>query len=133
MGVTYYTYRWYDPLTGRWTSRDPIEERGGINLYGFARNDGVNKWDLLGTMCKCLSVPPDPNSPCDVNHIGNAETIEGDVSCESEDPADNCKCTCRVRVVFICEKVGQVGGEAAMEFFFWVPRNALRSGCGTLV
>jgi uncharacterized protein RhaS with RHS repeats len=48
MGVTYYTYRWYDPLTGRWTSRDPIEERGGINLYGFARNDGVNWVDVLG-------------------------------------------------------------------------------------
>jgi RHS repeat-associated protein len=32
MGVTYYGYRWYDPHTGRWPSRDPIEERGGLNL-----------------------------------------------------------------------------------------------------
>ena len=31
-----------------WPSRDPIQERGGLNLYGFVRNDGVNKWDLLG-------------------------------------------------------------------------------------
>jgi len=31
-----------------WPSRDPIEERGGINLYGFVGNDGVNWTDLLG-------------------------------------------------------------------------------------
>jgi RHS repeat-associated protein len=47
-GVTDYLYRWYDPLTGRWKSRDTIEEEGGINLYGFVGNDGVNRWDLLG-------------------------------------------------------------------------------------
>ena len=46
--VTDYTYRYYDPLTGRWTSRDSIEEEGGINLYGFAHNDPVSKWDILG-------------------------------------------------------------------------------------
>jgi uncharacterized protein RhaS with RHS repeats len=54
MGVTYYSYRWYDPLTGRWPSRDPIEEEGGINLYGFVRNDGVNRVDLLG-LDDCLT------------------------------------------------------------------------------
>jgi RHS repeat-associated protein len=47
-GLYYYTYRWYDPLTGRWPSRDPIEEWGGINLHGFVGNDGVNRWDFLG-------------------------------------------------------------------------------------
>lgn len=48
-----YTYRHYDPVTGRWPSRDPIGERGGVNLYGFVGNDGVNKWDVLGL------APPD--------------------------------------------------------------------------
>jgi hypothetical protein len=48
MGVTDYLYRYYDPVSGRWPSRDPIEERGGLNLYGFVNNDGVNKWDFLG-------------------------------------------------------------------------------------
>ena len=32
----------------QWPSRDPIGEEGGLNLYGFVGNDGVNKWDLLG-------------------------------------------------------------------------------------
>jgi RHS repeat-associated protein len=44
----YYGYRQLNPLTGRWVSRDPIEEAGGVNLYGFVGNDGVNKGDRLG-------------------------------------------------------------------------------------
>jgi len=47
-GLYYYGYRYYDPVTGRWPSRDPIGERGGVNLYGFVRNDGVGRWDFLG-------------------------------------------------------------------------------------
>jgi len=47
-GVSVYGYRYYDPVTGRWPSRDPIGERGGVNLYGFVGNAGVNAWDYLG-------------------------------------------------------------------------------------
>jgi RHS repeat-associated protein len=47
-GLHYYGYRYYDPVTGRWPSRDPIGERGGINLYGFVGNDGLNHFDYLG-------------------------------------------------------------------------------------
>jgi RHS repeat-associated protein len=47
-GFYNYGYRYYDPKTGRWPSRDPIEENGGVNLYGFVYNDGVNQWDYLG-------------------------------------------------------------------------------------
>jgi RHS repeat-associated protein len=46
--VTDYLYRYYDLVTGRWLSKDPIEEQGGVNLYGFVVNDGVNQWDVLG-------------------------------------------------------------------------------------
>ncbi|MCH7228693.1 RHS repeat-associated core domain-containing protein [Haloferula sp. A504] len=46
--MTEYGYRWYDPVTGRWPSRDPIGEQGGYNLYGFVGNDGVSRWDRLG-------------------------------------------------------------------------------------
>ncbi|MEX1049767.1 MAG: RHS repeat-associated core domain-containing protein [Akkermansiaceae bacterium] len=44
----YYGYRYYDPLTGRWPSRDPIEEKGGLNLYCFVDNNGINRIDILG-------------------------------------------------------------------------------------
>ena len=54
-GVEYYGYRYYDPVTGRWPSRDPIGERGGINLYGFVGNSGIDSADVLG-MGKMLQV-----------------------------------------------------------------------------
>jgi len=47
-GLYNYGYRYYDPVTGRWPSRDPIGENGGVNLYGFVGNDGVNWIDILG-------------------------------------------------------------------------------------
>lgn len=50
--LLYYGYRYYNASTGRWLSRDPIEERGGKNLYGFARNDAIDHWDRFG---KCVN------------------------------------------------------------------------------
>jgi RHS repeat-associated protein len=38
-GLYYYSYRFYDPTQGRWVNRDPIEENGGINLYGAFLNN----------------------------------------------------------------------------------------------
>jgi RHS repeat-associated protein len=35
----YYGYRFYSPQWQRWTSRDPIMEEGGINLYAFTPNN----------------------------------------------------------------------------------------------
>jgi uncharacterized protein RhaS with RHS repeats len=48
VSVAYYGYRYYDPVTGRWPSRDPIEEEGGLNLYGYVENDSLNYIDSLG-------------------------------------------------------------------------------------
>jgi uncharacterized protein RhaS with RHS repeats len=63
-GLYYYGYRFYDPETGRWPSRDPIGERGGVNLYGFVGNDPVRRWDYLGLYIdndgNILSGPPQP-------------------------------------------------------------------------
>ena len=41
-------HRPYSADSGRWLSRDPVGESGGINLYGFVQNDPVNKVDPLG-------------------------------------------------------------------------------------
>jgi RHS repeat-associated protein len=46
--VADYLYRYYDPLTGRWPSRDPIGENGGVNLYVFVTNTPISDADLLG-------------------------------------------------------------------------------------
>ena len=39
---------YYSPDAGRWTTRDPLEEKGGVNLHAFCENDPVNKYDPMG-------------------------------------------------------------------------------------
>jgi RHS repeat-associated protein len=38
----------YDPDLGRWTSRDPVGETGGQNLYEYAANDPIGNADPSG-------------------------------------------------------------------------------------
>ena len=47
-GLLYYGYRYLSPGMGRWVSRDPIGERGGIGLYVFAANRSPNLVDTAG-------------------------------------------------------------------------------------
>jgi RHS repeat-associated protein len=41
-------YRAYDSRTGRWVSRDPIEENGGLNLYAYVGGSPTNAIDPTG-------------------------------------------------------------------------------------
>ena len=47
-GLGYWGYRYYDPRLGRWLNRDPIEEDGGANLYGYVQNRPADRTDPLG-------------------------------------------------------------------------------------
>ena len=49
-GLVYYGHRFYSPSLGRFINKDPIEEQGGLNLYAFCGNNGVNRWDYLGNI-----------------------------------------------------------------------------------
>jgi len=46
--LVYYGYRYYNASTGRWPNRDPLGEKGGLNLYGFVGNNSINKFDPFG-------------------------------------------------------------------------------------
>jgi len=79
-GLNLTLYRAYDPVNSRWLSRDPMGEYGGLNLYGYVRDNPVNMRDPLG-LCpndpkkKCgntdpmSSSAPNPYSPGD-NYLG---------------------------------------------------------------
>jgi RHS repeat-associated protein len=46
--MLYYGYRYYKPSTGTWPNRDPIGEKGGMNLYDFVKNNPITLIDALG-------------------------------------------------------------------------------------
>ena len=47
-GLLYFGNRYYAPSLGRWISRDPIEESGGTNLYGYCGNEPIGRLDFNG-------------------------------------------------------------------------------------
>ncbi len=53
-GLSLAVYRPYDPETGRWPSRDPIQEKGGLNLFAASVNNLINRKDYLGLQCRIL-------------------------------------------------------------------------------
>src|SRR5207249_5619387 len=66
-GMYYYLYRFYDPNLQRWINRDPIAERGSLNLYRFVRNWPINMIDSFGLQDPgggtCWGPPPPPVEP----------------------------------------------------------------------
>jgi RHS repeat-associated protein len=47
-GHIYYGRRYYDPLSGRWLTPDPLGFHDGMNLYAFVHNNPLNTIDLYG-------------------------------------------------------------------------------------
>ena len=63
-GLYYYGYRFYSPALMRWLNRDPIEEEGGLNLYGFCGNNPLSKIDSNGCGTWAFGIPsPWGNAP----------------------------------------------------------------------
>jgi RHS repeat-associated protein len=62
-GLVLTLFRAYDPSIGRWLSRDPIGERGGLNLYGYVGNRPTMAVDPLGLfdMLARLDCPENSN------------------------------------------------------------------------
>ena len=65
-GMYYYGKRYYVVTLCRWLTRDPIEDQGGVNLYGFCSNGSCYKTDFRGMFELTLI---------------SDYTVEGDVLC----------------------------------------------------
>gem|GEM_PF-1531086 len=60
-GLVLYEYRAYSPSSGRWLSRDPLEETRGVGHGIFVQNSPIWWVDTDGR--QLLSIPPSTNSP----------------------------------------------------------------------
>ena len=69
LDLVYYNYRHYSPSLGRFLSRDPIEEQGGLNLYACVKNN-INNYDVTGRQCCVIIIHPGsyPKKESDVGH-----------------------------------------------------------------
>jgi RHS repeat-associated protein len=72
-GLCLTLFRAYDPNAGRWISRDPISESGGINLYAYVHNNPANRTDSIGLEEKAtawsqnlLTIPAQTDNPANM-------------------------------------------------------------------
>ena len=70
--LTDHRFRYYSPEIQRWTTRDPLGERGGVNLYEFVGNNPIRHADPTG-LSPSWGIgapgwpplpPPCPPTPC---------------------------------------------------------------------
>jgi RHS repeat-associated protein len=73
--LTLAPFRAYDAVLGRWISRDPIEEAGGLNLYGYVGGNVVGAVDPLGWAEDLRFDPKNEQAAIDVPAIPGIFTI----------------------------------------------------------
>jgi RHS repeat-associated protein len=66
--LLYYGRRYLNTSSGRWVSRDPIDEAGGLNVFTFVENDPANRADSLGeaVLSKKPSGPKPARAPAPI-------------------------------------------------------------------
>jgi len=64
--LLYYGYRYYNASTGRWPNRDPLSERGGINLFAFIGNNPINCYEKIGQQMAAPTLGPGCPDPCPI-------------------------------------------------------------------
>ncbi|MEW6427114.1 MAG: RHS repeat-associated core domain-containing protein [Thermodesulfobacteriota bacterium] len=83
-GLSFFGQRFYAPTLGRWLTRDPMGEAGGVNLYAFARNN-PNDW-----------LDPTGEEPQKMGGTYRATVID------TQDPMN--KGRVKIRMPFFCEE-----------------------------
>jgi len=124
--LIYYGYRYYDAVTGRWPSRDPIGERGGINLYGFVKNAAPSNIDRLGKQDYYNdenggNIPslPQPH-PDNLGEVGEF-LLDPGPSCFNEGWLRHCINSCRLQMRTGIGWVTQLGAQNSGHDLPWDP------------
>ena len=63
VGLDLTLYRAYNPVLGRWINRDPIGEKGGLDLYAYVRDNPVDLTDFFG-LCPSGQSADDAGACC---------------------------------------------------------------------
>jgi RHS repeat-associated protein len=77
--LVYYGKRYLSASTGRWVNRDPIEERGGLNVYALVGNDPIQGIDQLGLRTCCCKGQMIDGKPVLVFKYCTGKSPSGDV------------------------------------------------------
>jgi hypothetical protein len=73
-------HAFYNPSSGRWLSRDPLQEKGGRNLYTFVANFPLGKVDALGQVACGGFMQMNCRQPCeDYKRLRYGDMEPGDV------------------------------------------------------
>ncbi|MFN0137347.1 MAG: RHS repeat-associated core domain-containing protein, partial [Phycisphaerae bacterium] len=90
-GLSYYGYRYYSARLGRWLSRDPIGEAGGVNLYAFVENSPPNLFEPFGLFPQDAGVfgaqfDCNPNDPTPWESIWSGQDLSRLLNCDPGAP-----------------------------------------------
>lgn len=98
-GLYYYRARYYDPIEGRFISKDPIGFAGGdVNVYGYVGNNAINRTDSTGLAADTFPIEIEIPKVCSAAFarlagvLGLAGTISGSVpACDDDGEPKGCR------------------------------------------
>ena len=110
LGLVYYNYRYYHALSGRWLTKDPMEEYSTLNMYRFLNNNlGIDQLGLISVSQQqpLPSGPPrtyagDEAEPLCKGGVCLADTSHNGL--EKEPPANSNKVTRTLKISWCCCK-----------------------------
>ncbi|MEI2722125.1 MAG: RHS repeat-associated core domain-containing protein [Verrucomicrobiota bacterium] len=124
-GLVYYLYRFYDASLQRWPNRDPLQEKGGVNLYGFVRNNPLNLIDSDGRAPMGWPVLPPPGRPPSLPPKP-PQKPKNDKCCTEDNPAKDLFKTAADTLA------GEVGGKAGGIVRILLLAADAEKGCGDM-
>jgi RHS repeat-associated protein len=125
-GLTMYMFRFYNSELGKWISRDPVEEEGGANLYGFVYNNSINNFDYLGLECKSVETKNEIKEEGQCKYKSTGKLIGGTVKIDTiQIKVKNEKGTMHVVDAHVYQAKYRIKGEKKIKYY----KEKLRYDC----